>query len=107
MMRLSNRFYALCAVAACTILFSAWALTSRTYGDITLIKSAHFQTATEFEQRLVVFGDSWSDNEAEERQGKAWTDWLCSMVRIYLGGRDGECLGLHGGVLCDKPTDKY
>ncbi|KAJ5298917.1 uncharacterized protein N7443_007037 [Penicillium atrosanguineum] len=83
MIRLFNRFYALCAVAACTILFSAWALTSRAYGDITPIKSGNFQTVTEFDQRLVVFGDSWSDNETEELQGKAWTDWLCGMFNCH------------------------
>ncbi|KAJ5669990.1 uncharacterized protein N7477_005353 [Penicillium maclennaniae] len=83
MIRLFTRFYALCAVAACTILFSAWALTSRAYGDITPIKSGNFQTVTEFDQRLVVFGDSWSDNETEELQGKAWTDWLCGMINCH------------------------
>lgn len=45
-------------------------------------------------KRLIVFGDSWSDNgqypfeppsqghapHREEAQGKAWTDWLCLMV---------------------------
>lgn len=102
MIRLFNRFYALCAVAVCTILFFAWALTSRAYGDITPIKSGNFQTVTEFNQRLVVFGDSWSDNETEDLQGKAWTDWLCGMVRRYIPwGQRRECLG---GV-CDQPTD--
>ena len=45
-------------------------------------------------RRLIVFGDSWSDNgqypidapprdqmpSREEAQGKVWTDWLCSAV---------------------------
>ena len=45
-------------------------------------------------RRLIVFGDSWSDNglypidpppedqppTREEAQGKAWTEWLCSAV---------------------------
>lgn len=81
MMRLFNRFYALCAVAACTILYSAWFLMWRTYGDVVPVTSEHFQTASTFDQRLVVFGDSWSDNDTEEPQGRVWTDWLCSMVR--------------------------
>jgi HMG box factor len=82
MIRLFNRFYALCAVAACTILYSAWFLTSRNLGDIVPLASEQFRTASSFDQRLVVFGDSWSDNETEEKQGRVWTDWLCGMVRM-------------------------
>lgn len=88
-MRLFNRFYALCAVAACTILYSAWFLTSQRDGNIVHVETGHFQTASSFGQRLVVFGDSWSDNETVELQGRVWTDWLCSMVR----GLELECLG--------------
>lgn len=72
----------MCAVAACTILYSAWFLTSRNLGDIVPLASEKFQAASSFEQRLVVFGDSWSDNETREAQGMVWTDWLCSMVGI-------------------------
>lgn len=82
MIRLFNKLYALCAIAACTILYSAWFLTSRNFGDIVPLKSEQFQVAEDFDQRLVVFGDSWSDNETEELQGKVWTDWLCEMVRL-------------------------
>ncbi|KAJ5627358.1 hypothetical protein N7528_004785 [Penicillium herquei] len=82
-MRLFNRFYALCAIAACTILYSAWFLTSHNYGDIVPLRSGQFQTAEQFDQRLVVFGDSWSDNETEESQGKVWTDWLCEMFSCH------------------------
>jgi hypothetical protein len=82
MIRLFNRFYALCAVAACTILYSAWFLTSRNLGDIVPLAAEQFRTASSFDQRLVVFGDSWSDNETDEEQGRVWTDWLCGMVRI-------------------------
>jgi hypothetical protein len=81
MVRLFNRFYALSAVAACTILPTAWFLTSRRFPDIIPLASGQFQAAATFDQRLVVFGDSWSDNETNESQGKVWTDWLCSMVR--------------------------
>jgi hypothetical protein len=101
MMRLFNRFYVLCAVAACTILFTAWALTSRAYGDITPIKSGNFKTVTEFDQRLVVFGDAWSDNETEALQGKAWTDWLCGMVWNYWYPGDRNVSGIYN----DKSTD--
>ncbi|KAJ5637710.1 hypothetical protein N7490_007589 [Penicillium lividum] len=83
MMRLFNRFYALCAVAACTILYSAWFLTSRKFGDIVPLASNKFETVTDFDRRLVVFGDSWSDNETEEPQGKVWTDWLCEKFSCH------------------------
>lgn len=47
-------------------------------------------------RRLIVFGDSWSDNGRypidppareqlpirDDAQGKVWTDWLCSSVRL-------------------------
>jgi hypothetical protein len=84
MIRLFNRFYGLVAVAACTILYSAWFLTSRNLGDIVPLASGQFRTAASFDQRLVVFGDSWSDNETEEEQGRVWTDWLCGMVSFSL-----------------------
>lgn len=75
MARFLNR-YAICAVAA-TILISAWLLT-RPFPD--LLPSDELQVAT-FDQRLVVFGDSWSDNQSQP-PGKVWTDWLCSMVSV-------------------------
>ena len=81
-MRLFTRFHAVCVVAACTILYSAWFLTSRALGNIEPLASESFQTASSFDRRLVVFGDSWSDNETRERKGRVWTDWLCSMVGI-------------------------
>ncbi|CAI7631900.1 unnamed protein product [Penicillium glandicola] len=83
MTRLSNRLYALCAVAVCTVLTSAWLLTSRGFSDIVPLVSKTFQVATTFDQRLVVFGDSWSDNQSDEAQGKTWTDSLCSMFSCH------------------------
>ena len=49
-------------------------------------------------RRLIVFGDSWSDNGQypidpppreqvplrDDAQGKIWTDWLCSSVRLWI-----------------------
>lgn len=91
MMRLFNRFYALCAFAVCTILYSAWFLTSRNFGDIVPLASSKFETAADFDRRLVVFGDSWSDNETEEPQGKVWTDWLCEKVSYLASTRQAGC----------------
>ncbi|KAJ5273413.1 hypothetical protein N7478_008538 [Penicillium angulare] len=83
MMRLFNRFYVLCGLAACTMLYSAWFLTSRNFGDIVPLASEEYHTAPEFGERLVVFGDSWSDNETEDLQGKVWTDWLCEKFSCH------------------------
>ncbi|KAJ5297470.1 hypothetical protein N7508_007719 [Penicillium antarcticum] len=83
MVRLFTRFYALSAVAACTILPTAWFLTSRRFPDIIPLASGQFEAAATFDQRLVVFGDAWSDNETNEPVGKVWTDWLCSMFTCH------------------------
>ncbi|KAJ5823169.1 Esterase SGNH hydrolase-type [Penicillium robsamsonii] len=83
MIRLFNRFYALSAVAVCTIFISAWFLKSRALSDTVPLVSEPFQVASTFDQRLVVFGDSWSGNQTSEAQGKMWTDWLCSMFSCH------------------------
>ncbi|KAJ5101662.1 hypothetical protein NUU61_003884 [Penicillium alfredii] len=79
---LFSRFFVLCAVVACTI-FSftwLWLLSSQEFGEIVPLTPERFQTPNPFKQRLVVFGDSWSDNDTENLPGKVWTDWLCSMM---------------------------
>ncbi|KAJ5779318.1 Esterase SGNH hydrolase-type [Penicillium paradoxum] len=84
MARLMNRFYALCAVAAGTILVSAWLLMTQRFSDILPSTARQFQVAREFDQRLVVFGDSWSDNQSSDGPpGQVWTDWLCSMFSCH------------------------
>ncbi|KAJ5972346.1 Esterase SGNH hydrolase-type [Penicillium vulpinum] len=83
MMRIFNRLYALSAIALCTVFITGWILTSRTFSNIVPLASAPFQVASTFDQRLVVFGDSWSDNQSHESQGKVWTDWLCSMLSCH------------------------
>ncbi|KAI3128943.1 hypothetical protein DTO039G3_6451 [Penicillium roqueforti] len=83
MTRLFNRFYALAAVAVCMIFTSAWFLTSRGFSDIVPLVSEPFQVASTFDKRLVVFGDSWSDNKSDEAQGRIWTDRLCSMFSCH------------------------
>ncbi|KAJ5344838.1 hypothetical protein N7541_007336, partial [Penicillium brevicompactum] len=83
MVRMFNRFYVLCVLAACTILTSAWFLTSRRFPDLVPLAVGPFQVASTFDQRLVVFGDSWSDNSTTNSQGGVWTDWLCSMFSCH------------------------
>jgi hypothetical protein len=86
-MKLFSRFYALCALAVCSILVSALFLASQHYYRRvvpTHSAATEFHAAGSFGRRLVVFGDSWSDNNAGEIQGSVWTEWLCSMVRDIL-----------------------
>ncbi|CAG8946789.1 unnamed protein product [Penicillium salamii] len=85
MVRMFNRFYVLCALAVGTILTSAWFLTSRRLSDILPLPVGQFQVTSTFDQRLVVFGDSWSDNSnsTANSQGPIWTDWLCSMMSCH------------------------
>lgn len=86
-MRLFNRFYALCALAVCSILVSALFLASQHYYRRVVpphLAATEFHAADSFDRRLVVFGDSWSDNNAGAIQGSVWTEWLCSMVRDIL-----------------------
>ncbi|KAJ5868332.1 hypothetical protein N7534_002885 [Penicillium rubens] len=80
MTRILNGFYAPSAVAVYMVLTTAWFLTSRSFSDIVPLAPNPFQVANTFDQRLVVFGDSWSDNQPNSPQGKIWTDWLCSMT---------------------------
>ena len=61
-------------------------------------------------RRLIVFGDSWSDNgqypinppppeqapARDEAQGKVWTDWLCSSVGPSV---------CSWWLIADKPAD--
>jgi len=80
-MRFLSKLHILRALAACSILYSAWVLTSQRYRQVLPAGSdTGFQVAGSFDQRLVVFGDSWSDNSARDFEGQVWTDWLCSMV---------------------------
>lgn len=80
-MKLFNKFYALCGLAACSIFVFFWVLISNRYlytvAD-AVGSRAGFKAAAEFEKRLVVFGDSWSDNNA--RENRVWTEWLCALV---------------------------
>ena len=64
--------------------------------QITLNTTQHKLSADSHPRRLIVFGDSWSDNRQypidpppsqelpswKEAQGKVWTEWLCSAVEF-------------------------
>ncbi|KAE8349726.1 hypothetical protein BDV28DRAFT_140600 [Aspergillus coremiiformis] len=85
-MRLFNKFHTVCALAVASILLSAWFLASQHYYKRvapTNGEESGFDVATSFDRRLVVFGDSWSDNNTDELQGSVWTEWLCSMFQCH------------------------
>ncbi|KAL4792144.1 hypothetical protein BDV19DRAFT_281081 [Aspergillus venezuelensis] len=87
-MRLASKFHIVCAFAVFSILLSALFLGSqhfyyRKVGDADE-PIVEFQAPTSPDRRLVVFGDTWSDNNAKEIQGgKVWTDWLCSSFSCH------------------------
>lgn len=77
------------AVLICSFLYLVWYLP--TANVRYELKSAW----SDAPRRLIVFGDSWSDNAnypidlppkkllptKDEAQGPVWTEWLCSAVR--------------------------
>ena len=64
--------------------------------QVTFNTTQHKPPAGTHPRRLIVFGDSWSDNRQypvdpppsqelpkwKEAQGKVWTEWLCSAVEL-------------------------
>ena len=100
-MRLFSKFHAVCALAVCSILLSASFLASQHYyRRVVLTKepSSDFRAPASFDRRLVVFGDSWSDNNAAELQGSVWTDWLCNSVSVKATWLD------QSGKLISRPS---
>lgn len=86
-MRLFTKFFALCALALCSTLCFALFLASQHYYRLVLLPdwAVGPHDTVQVDQRLVVFGDSWSDNNAASIQGLVWTDQLCSQVRLRSG----------------------
>ncbi|OJJ44030.1 hypothetical protein ASPZODRAFT_72471 [Penicilliopsis zonata CBS 506.65] len=82
-MRLFNKLYVLFSLAACSLLYSGWILASHHYKVVPTMSTPSFRVAPTFQHRLVVFGDSWSDNDAEGLPGFVWTDWLCSLYSCH------------------------
>ena len=93
------------AIGICSIIYLTWFLPgfSVKTGFERFIPTGSAKTEVETEveihwdkspRRLIVFGDSWSDNgqypidpppkelmpERDEARGKAWTEWLCAAV---------------------------
>ena len=97
-MRLFSRFTAIVAISVGSILYLAYTLPS--FNVKVQIKNAW----TTSPRRLIVFGDSWSDNgdypidppsgkffpSREPAQGKVWTEWLCQAVRFLDTFRIGN-----------------
>lgn len=99
----STSFAAVIVVSLCSILYLARSFPG--YSVKTkleqLLPSISVKTQTKLHwndspRRLIVFGDSWSDNGQypinpppreqapirDDAQGKIWTDWLCSSVGL-------------------------
>ncbi|PGH27256.1 hypothetical protein AJ80_00966 [Polytolypa hystricis UAMH7299] len=76
-MRFLSKVYVLGALAVCCMLFSAWSLRSSRFASLASSKP---QQKNMYKYRLVVFGDSWSDDKLFKNpsQGKVWPEWLCS-----------------------------
>lgn len=87
-MRLFTKFFALCALALCSILFSGGFIASHHYYRRVLLPHSKPKGSSDgtpaVARRLVVFGDSWSDSNAAPIKGSVWTDRLCSEVRMRL-----------------------
>ena len=88
MMRFFSRFTAIVAVCMCSVLYLAYILPGLS------VKHELKNVWSKSPRRLIVFGDSWSDNgeypidppskdlmpSREDAQGKVWTEWLCKSV---------------------------
>lgn len=87
-MRFFTRFTAIVGVSLISILYLAWVLPS--FSVKNELKNAWSKSP----RRLIVFGDSWSDNgeypidppskelspPKDLAQGKVWTEWLCTAI---------------------------
>lgn len=97
--KLLTRSHGAVAVCICSILYLAWYLPSVNVRHE--LKSAW----SDAPRRLIVFGDSWSDNGRypvdsppkkllpvkEDAQGPVWTEWLCLAVGDHrLGVKQGQ-----------------
>lgn len=87
-MRLIRRSNILAALAVCSLLYALHFLFSERYFNQTMkiqipdVQDSNVMMGPSSGNRLVVFGDSWSDRHSRhEEQGPLWTEWLCSMVR--------------------------
>ncbi|KAL5365685.1 hypothetical protein BJX96DRAFT_180063 [Aspergillus floccosus] len=102
-MRRLNKFHAVCALAVCSIFLSAWFLISHGYyrrvGPANEPVSDFRTAATAFDHRLVVFGDSWSDNNAGKLQGSVWTDTLCSLFSCHQENLAQTARSLRGNYI--------
>lgn len=95
----SRGLTAIIAVGLCSIIYLTWFLPAFSVktklGRLFPTVSGDVESQTHLNstpRRLIVFGDSWSDNgrypidppskdqipTREEAQGKVWTEWLCS-----------------------------
>ena len=100
----STSLAAIVVVSLCSILYLASSFPGHSIRTNLeqLLPSMSVKTAIKLHwndspRRLIVFGDSWSDNgqypidpppreqvpTRDDAQGKAWTDWLCLSVGLF------------------------
>lgn len=94
-MRFATRLIAILGLSLCSILYLVWFLPRA-----LKLKNELPNIWNKSPRRLIVFGDSWSDNgeypvdppskallpSRDPAQGKVWTEWLCMDVS------DMDCL---------------
>lgn len=88
-MRFLTKFYVLAALAACSILSSSWWLNTywkRQAAAAAIAAGSADNDKEAFSYRLVVFGDSWSDDGYAHNalQGQVWPQKLCAQVSTVL-----------------------
>ena len=97
----SKGFTVILAIGICSIIYLTWFLPGFSVKTglerFILTESARTEVEIHWDEsprRLIVFGDSWSDNgrypidpppkelmpERDEARGKVWTEWLCAAV---------------------------
>ena len=88
-MRLFTRFTGIVGVCLCSIIYLIY------YHPASSVRTELKNAWSEAPRRLIVFGDSWSDNgkypidpppkhmlpNRDQAQGQVWTEWLCTAVR--------------------------
>lgn len=97
-MRLFTRFTGVVGICLCSIIYLTY------YHPPSTVKTELKNAWSEAPRRLIVFGDSWSDNgkypidpppkimvpSRDQTQGQVWTEWLCLAASAFRCA----CMGL-------------
>jgi len=97
-MRFVTRFTAIIGLSFCSILYLIYI-----FPTASKLKNELPNVWNKSPRRLIVFGDSWSDNgeypidppskallpSRDPAQGKVWTEWLCKGVSVRRSSHKG------------------